>query len=194
MHDQVTVRVLDRRANAYEQLETLAHEQGAAVAVVVDGLAIDMLHHQVRRSVVELPAVDQTRDGGMGECGEDVPLAVQPAAQAGMQGGVVQYLDGHRLLVLGIVALAAIDGAHAAMAEDGDDAIVADARTHQTVLMFYQQRFRRLADDVHQRVLGALVRCQQRLDRTQELSVASAGACQTRGLLSGRRINHLVEQ
>jgi len=80
------------------------------------------------------------------------------------------------------------------MAEDGDDAVVADARAHQTVLMFYQQRFRRLADDVHQRVLGALVRCQQRFDRTLELSIASAGACQTGGLLFGRRINHLVEQ
>ena len=96
--------------------------------------------------------------------------------------------------VLGIVALAAIDGAHAAMAEDGDDAVVADARTHQTVLMLHQQRFRRLADGVHQRVLGALVRGQQRLDRTLELAVASAGACQAGGLLPGRRIDHLVEQ
>ena len=96
----------------------------------------------------------------MGECREDVPLAVQSAPQAGMQGCMVQYLDGHGLLILGIVALAAIDGAHAAVAEDGHDAVVADAGAHQSVLMLYEQGFRRFADDAHQRVLGALVRCQ----------------------------------
>ena len=62
MNHQVAMRVLHRGANLHEQLEPFAHEQGAGVAIGIDGLAVDMLHHQIGRAVVEIAAVDQTRD------------------------------------------------------------------------------------------------------------------------------------
>ena len=125
---------------------------------------------------------------------QDVTLAVQAAAQTGVQRSVVQYLDGHRLLVLGIVPLAAIDRAHAAVTQDGHDAVVADASADQTVLMLHEQRFSRLADGIHQGILGPSIRGQQRLDRALELPIAFADGRQARGLLGGRRVDDLIEQ
>ena len=82
------------------------------------------------------------------EGGKDVPLAVQSAAQARVQGRVLQYLDGDRLLILRVVALAAVHRAHAAMSENGHHAIGADARADQPVVMVLQQRLRGFADGV----------------------------------------------
>ena len=85
VHHQIAMRILHRRADLNEQLEALANEQGAAVAIRVDGFAIDVFHHEIGRSVLEIAAVDQSRDRRMIERGEDMPLAVQPAAQPRMQ-------------------------------------------------------------------------------------------------------------
>ncbi len=100
MHHQVAMCVLHRGAYLDEQFEPFPNEQGAAVAVRVDGFAVDVFHHQVRRAVLEIAAVDQARDRWMIESGENVPLAVQPAAQSGMQRRVLQNLDGDGLLIL----------------------------------------------------------------------------------------------
>ncbi len=98
-----------------------------------------MFHDEVRRAVLEIAAVDQARDRGVIERREDVPLAVQPAAQPRMQGRMLQYLDRHGLLVLRVVALAAINRAHAAMAENRHHAIGPDARSDQAILVILQQ-------------------------------------------------------
>ena len=125
----------------------------AAVAIGVDGLAIDVFHHQIRRAVFEIAAVDQSRDRRVGQRCENVPLAVQPAAQPRVQGRVVQHLDGDRLLVLRVVPLAAIHRAHAAVPENRHDPIVSDTGPDQPVLVLHQQRFRRFADRVQQGIL-----------------------------------------
>ena len=133
------MRELHRRTDLNEQLEALADEQRAAVAVGVDGLAVDVLHHQIGRAVLEIAAVDQPRNRRMIERGENMAFAVQAAAQPRVQCRMMQHLDGDGLLVLRIVSLGAIHRAHAAVPENGYDAIVADVRTDQSVLVFHQQ-------------------------------------------------------
>ncbi len=86
---QVAMRVLHRGAHLYEQLEPFPNEQGAAVAIRVDGYSVDELHDQVRSAILEFTAVDQARNRRIVQGGENVPLAVQPAAQPRMQSCVL---------------------------------------------------------------------------------------------------------
>ena len=74
-----------------------------------------IFHDQIGRAVLQVAAVDQARDRWVIKSRQDMPLAVQPAAQPRMQGRVLQYLDRDGLLILRIVALAAVYHAHAAM-------------------------------------------------------------------------------
>ena len=113
-----------------------------------------MLHHEIRRAILEIAAVDQARDRRVIEGGEDMPFAVQSAAQPRMQRRVLQYLDGDGLLILRIIALAAVHGAHAAVPENRHHPIRTDARADQSILMILQQRFRGFADGVQQRVFA----------------------------------------
>lgn len=45
--DQVLVRGVDRRADLAEELQTLADRQPMILAVAIDALALDVLHHDV---------------------------------------------------------------------------------------------------------------------------------------------------
>ena len=139
MDHEVAVSVMHRRAYLDEQLDAFADEQGAGVAVRVDRLAVDVLHDQIRCGVVQLAAVDQARYRGMIQRRQYVPLAVQPAAQARMQDGMLQDFDRDGLLILRIIALAAVNRAHAAMAQNRHDAIRADPRADQAVAMVLEQ-------------------------------------------------------
>ena len=127
-------------------------------------LAVDVFHHEIRGSVLEIAAVDQARDRRVIEGGKDMPLAVQPAAQSWMQRRVLQNLDGDGLLILGVVALAAIHGAHAAVPENGNDAIRPDASSDQAVLVILQQGFGGVADGIEQGVFESRIRLEQGLD------------------------------
>ncbi len=94
-----------------------------------------------------------------------MPLTVQTAAQPRMQRRVLQYLDGDRLVILRIIALAAVHRAHAAVPENRHHPIRTDARADQTVLMILQQRFGGFADGVQQRVFEPGIRFEHGLDR-----------------------------
>ncbi len=145
-------------------------------------------------SVLEIAAVDQARDRRVIERGENVPLAVQPAAQPRMQRRMLQHLDGDDLLVLRVVALAAIDGAHAAVTENGYDAVLADTRADQAVLMLRQQRFRRLADRLQQRVFGSVDPTASKDSTERRNSVSSPQACaRCARALAGAGVDHLLE-
>ncbi len=75
-----------------------------------------------------------------------------------------QNLDGDRLLILRVIALAAVHRAHAAVPENGHDTIRTDARADQPVLVVLQQRFCGFADGVQQEVFAPGIRFEQGLD------------------------------
>ena len=194
VHHEVAMRVLHRAAHLQEQFQPLAHEKSAIVAVGVDGLPVDVFHDEIGRAVVEVAAVDETRDRGVTERRENVPLAVQPTAQPRMQGRMMQHLDRHGLLVLPVVALAAIYRAHAPVAEDRHDAVGSDARAEQPVLMVLQQRFGRRTHGVHQRIFRPPIRLEQRFDRAAQLNVVPARPGQVGGPVLRRKIGDGLEQ
>jgi hypothetical protein len=177
-----------------EQLDAFADEQRTGVAIRVDRLPVDELHDQIRRGVVELPAVDQTGDRGMIERRQDVPFAVQPAAQARVQNGMLQHLDRDGLLVLRIIAFAAVDRAHAAMAENRYDAIRADPRADETIAVILEQRFCGGTDCIEQRIFALTVALEQRLDRSAQLGIVGALRRKLRRTVGLRHIRKLIEQ
>ncbi len=102
-----------------------------------------------------------------------------------MQGGVLQNLDGDGLLILRVIAFAAVHRAHAAVTENGHDAIGPHAGADEPVLVILQQRFRRFTYGVQQRVLGPSIRLQQAIPRRAQLQVVAAGSRQVGGAFAG---------
>src|SRR5204863_7742647 len=90
---------------------------------------LDQLHHQrapVRRTVEGLEA-ENLRDAAVAERGERLRFALEPREAIGIGGdGIGQDLDRHVAIELRVAR--AIDLAHAAGAEWGDDFVRADAR------------------------------------------------------------------
>ncbi len=194
VHHEVAMRVLHGAAHLQEQFQPLAQEKSAIVAVGVHGLPVDVFHDEIGGAVVEVAAVDETRDRGVIERRENVPLAVQPTAQPRMQGRMMQHLDRHGLLVLLVVALAAIHRAHAPVAEDRHDPVGSYARAEQPVLMVFQQRFGCRTHGVHQRIFGPPIRLQQRFDRVAQFCIVPARSGQAGGPVLRRKIGYGLEQ
>ena len=165
MDNQIAVRIVHRTADRDEQFDALANEQRSAVTVDVDGLTIDEFHHEVGRAIFEVAAVDQACDRWIIKRGEDVSFAVQAAAQTRMHGRMLQYLDCNGLMILRIITLTAVHGAHAAIAQDRYHPIGTDACPNQAIAMIIEKRFSGGADGVEEGIFGSRIQCQQGLDR-----------------------------
>ncbi len=188
------MRVLNRGADLHEHFEAFTDEKCAAVAINVDGLSVDMFHHQIRCTVFQVAAVDEPRDRRVIERRKNMALAVQTAAHPWMQRGVMQHLDGNGLMVLRVVALGAIHGAHPTLPENGHHAIRSYASAEQPVLVFFEKGLGRSADGIDEGILGPLVGRQQRLHRIAQVAIALTGACQTRDALLGSGVDDFLEQ
>ena len=77
MDDEMLMGVLHRRAHLEKEREAGVDRQAVDVAVSIDGQAIDVLHHEIRCAVVRGPAIDQSRDVGVIEVREDLPLVTE---------------------------------------------------------------------------------------------------------------------
>jgi hypothetical protein len=86
-------------------------------AVAVQRLALDVLHHEVGVAVRRHAAIQQARDIGMGEGGQQLPLVTKAAHEflAGQVRGHHFQCDG--LIELSVVPPCQIDRAHAAAAQ-----------------------------------------------------------------------------
>ena len=119
VHHQVLVRVLHRGADLAEEVDPGVEPQAVPVAVLVDGRALDVLHDQVRPAVVGRAAVQQARDAGVVEGGQDLAFGAEPGREVGAVRPVAQDLEGDLLLVGVVGAHREVHGAHAAFAEPG---------------------------------------------------------------------------
>ncbi len=128
MQDEVAVRVLHGFADAEKQLQPLRRRQLPRTAIRVDGLSLHVLHDVVRLALAGDAGVEQPRDAGMIERGENLALALEPPDHLGVQGTRRQDLDRHLMPHETVDALALVDHAHAAAADFRDDAIGTEAR------------------------------------------------------------------
>ena len=62
MDDQFLMGVADGRADGEEELDAFRDTQLQPVTELIDGLTVDILHHQVRLAAVGGAAVEKARD------------------------------------------------------------------------------------------------------------------------------------
>src|SRR5690606_9689952 len=77
VNDELRVRILNCSTHLLKQHEALTYAELAVLDVVVDALALDILHDQERAPVLGRAAVDQSGDVRMIETGQDLAFAAQ---------------------------------------------------------------------------------------------------------------------
>jgi hypothetical protein len=124
----VLVRILYGLANGPQQRHASSDVEILAVAVVVEGLPLDVLHHEVGSAVVRDAPVVEPGDVRMRELSEDAPLGEEAAEQVlrvdARRG--TGHLDGDALGKVGIVPFCQEDVAHAPAADPLQDSVGAD--------------------------------------------------------------------
>ncbi len=123
MDDKIAMGVLDRCTDGHEEPQPRMDRQSSIVAVVVQGLALDVLHDQIGQAVLGRAAVEQPGDVRVLQVGEDLPLAAQATRSGGIQGALTHQLDGNLFVELLVGALGEKDRAHAAVPDRPEQAI-----------------------------------------------------------------------
>ena len=80
---QVLMGVLHRGADLAEEVDPGVESQAVLGRSTVEGHALDVLHDQVGPAVVGGAAVEEARDAGVVEGGQDLPLGAEPRREVG---------------------------------------------------------------------------------------------------------------
>src|SRR5262249_22512885 len=125
--------------------------------------AVDVLHDQVRLAQRGAATVEQSRDVGVNEAGEDLALLEESPQDVARGECRPEQLDRDLLLVLTIIARGQIHTAGLALADLAEQLVGSDAVAERV-----HRRYQRLEKPV-----GLLVGLQQRLDLAPYLVVAA---------------------
>ena len=131
MDHELLVRIRHRGADRQEKLEALDHGQLPSVCIDVDRFALDVLHDEVRQTVVGGPTIEETSDVRMVERGEDLTLGAEARQHTIRVHAPPDQLDRDALLILLVGALGEIDGTHAAVCDLVEQMVGADAAVHR---------------------------------------------------------------
>jgi len=82
MYHEFLMRVLNSSAHRAKEMETLSHRQLVLVAIFVQRLARNVLHDKVGLAFLCATTINQARDVGMIEVGQDLPLRLEARARA----------------------------------------------------------------------------------------------------------------
>jgi len=180
--------VADRGADLQEQLQALGHRQVQVPGVVGDRLALHVVQGQVGLAVLADAGVEQAGDVGMAEAGQDLPLAVEALAQAGVAQAGAQQLQRDPALVEAVVADGQPDLAHAAFAQQplqlvGADDLAGLGREHGGV-------HHRFAEEIRALVL----QCQQALEFVGDRGIVGTDLGQAARAELGIELQQLVQQ
>ena len=118
---------VDRGADQAEELETALEREGTGVAVAVDGLALDVLHHQIRLASRVGADVEQASDARVDEGRGDLPFLAEAPDQLRCAQVRPDGLERDQAVDLAVRPPREVDGAHAALTEDADDLVGSDA-------------------------------------------------------------------
>ena len=121
------MRVAHGGAGVTEEPEPVVDAEALLVGPDGDRLAVDIFHDDIGRAVVQLAAVEQAGDVGVGEVGEDLPLAAEARDKGIGEHAGADDLDGDLVGEVAGIACPLEDGAHAALSDQAGDAVGADA-------------------------------------------------------------------
>ena len=112
MNDKVAVGELYGGAHLAKQTETKYRRKISGVTELVNGLAGNVLHHEIRQPVVGHPAVQHPCNIGMVEGGERAALRPKVLQRALGKHLALDQLDGHLVAVFAVRPLCKVDRAH----------------------------------------------------------------------------------
>ena len=127
MDDQTPVGVLHRVADGPEQTQALHDGRTPRVAVLDQGMSLDVLQDEERASVVRGPAVDQTGDARVLQARQDLPLAQETRQDLVGVEAPLEHLERGPLLELSVGALRQVHHTHPAAADLAQQPPRADA-------------------------------------------------------------------
>ena len=178
MDHAALVRKLYGAADACEELQPVARAQAHFVAIVVDRLTPNKLHHEVRKPLEGRAAIDQVGDMGMFQAGGNLPLAAELAHYAIQIEAAPDHFDSDLLLESLIDPERAVDRTHAAAADPLHDFVRPEADTQHGVGGFLQ-------NGCFQKVVRGLVRLDKGFDLLAQIAVRLANARQVGFPLAG---------
>src|SRR5580700_1385783 len=123
MHDEVLMRVMDRGTNGLKQAQTRRNIEPVRVAERVHGDAVDVFHDDVRGAVRQRAAVQEMRNVGVIELGEDLTLDLEPRLDSAGERAAEYHFDGYLLLELGVRTFGKVNFPHAAHTQGAQHSI-----------------------------------------------------------------------
>ncbi len=127
--NQVSVRILHRAAHRGKQLEPARNGETVRVAIGVEVLAIDVLHHEVGQTFFGCSAIQQRGDVRMRERGENLPLVAKARDDEFRAHPALDDLDRNLLVVRLVHAFGEVHRAHSAAPKLADELVRTDSRT-----------------------------------------------------------------
>src|SRR5215204_7644567 len=119
--------VVDCIADSAKEFQPFGNVQLMAVAITIERLAFDVLHHEVRQAVFSSAAVEQSCDMRMIECGEYLSFFTKAAEDEVSVHPALDQFYGGPFVELIVRARCLIDRAHAAASNLSVDSISAKA-------------------------------------------------------------------
>ncbi len=175
MHDQVLVCVAHGCADFPEEAQTLANRQLTRLAVHIDGLSRDQLHHHIRQSILRCRAVYQPRDIGMIQVREDLTLGPEALHDEFGVESAAHELDRNFLFIVRVRTARSIDLPHSTAPQQLDELIRAHSPPEPTVLIRIAEA---LGEIVRRKPIDEgirrAVRSQQRLGLAAQIRIPRA--------------------
>ena len=138
VHDKALVRVLHRIANLQKKGKSFTNRQRASVAIRGERLALDVLHHEVRLSILRDPAVQERRDVRMRQVGENLSFAPEASLRRIARGLCAEQFDGDAFAILVISTRCFVHRAHASHTDEALDIVCANSSAHPARIVVRQ--------------------------------------------------------
>ena len=192
--DQAPVGGGHRIADVTEDSKPRPDVQLVVVAVAIDPHPLHVLHREIRKPLVGEAAVEELRDAGMRQPGQDLPLGHEARALMTVE-RTLNHLQRHVALVLPVGPSREVDGSHPAAPDLAHDGIwtnpapgpIAHAR-------LVHGRRAQPGDEALERPVRTSVRVEQRLDLEAQRHIVAALGGDERGSRMIRLGERLLEQ
>src|ERR1035438_1214972 len=114
MHDEVAMSIGHGARNLEKQSDPVANGEAVRGRILTDGNAIDVLHHQIRRTGGGDAAIEQARDVRAIEIGPNLAFVAKPGGDGFILESTSDQLDRDLHTELPVVAVGEIDDSHSA--------------------------------------------------------------------------------
>src|SRR5215472_9472005 len=98
------MRKLHSRTHLQEQLQPLRNRQVIAIAIFINGLPLDELHHEIRSTIVGRTSIEQACDVRVIKAGQDLALVLESGDDERRILAYLHEFDGYLFLILVVCA------------------------------------------------------------------------------------------